>query len=508
MDTAKSAVPIDEGIHSFVKALGYKEHELRKHQRDPDNYTGGKTLPTNTQEPIGWAVEAVNDIYEDVQAAQLKELRNEAYKDIVPKTCTPQQQKRAQEITRTYNGLIDNWRVAKDRLRERRPEDQQPTLAITTLGGKQLIVQNLQDSSGELPIWRAAGVQPDWKIHIRRNEQNKPGQTRFSAHLNFPGQGGKPKTELLGYLSPESIDEHGPAIAAGIREQGQQLTLSSPDARIQAPFAQQNDADEMIFRATEYLQTAIAQIEPESRADFASAFWRDSDGMGIALKQFTDVLCDRLQTIPEIKLTGIQYKENEVGQIPPGEYTVQFSELTYTNRVGETKTSPSITIVEKDGSAKHFGVLDARSLHLPLETTVIADIAIEETGKTAKMRVLKLADPAKIVSPLEIKTDSSTEFRSSNDLPDQYNPSRHELREWHKAAHDNKDMERVAWIVDKGVKLRDLFREASKDSEAIPPLDYCHPDVAISSKDHQEMSRVIPDRALSNKEKQAEQACL
>ncbi len=500
VDTAKSAVPIDEGIQSFVKALIYKEHELRKHQRDPDNYTGQNTLANNTQEPIGWGVETVNQIYEGVQAARLTELRNEAYKDILPKTCTPQQQKRAQEITRTYNGLIDTWWVARDQLREKRPEDQQPTLAVTTPGGKQLTIQNLQDPSGELPIWRAAGIQPDWKIHIRDNEQDEPGGTEFSAHLSFPSQDGTIKTELLGYLSPASIDEHGPAIDAGIQADGQNLTLSSPQVQIQAPFAQQNYVDGMIARATEYLQAAVAQSEPESRIEFASAFWRDSDSMGIALKQFTDVLCDRLQSVPEIRLTGIQYKENEAGQIPPGKYTARFSELTYTNRVGQTKTSPSIAIVEEDGGTKHFGVLDARSLHLPLETTVIADITIDENGKTAKMQVLELADPAKIASPLKLETDSSLASRSADDL-DQYSPSRGELLEWYKAERDCKDTERLGRIIDLGVKLRDLFRKTQASSEALPPLNFRHSEVSISSEDRLEMNRAISAKAFAEPEK-------
>ena len=522
VDTAKSAVPIDEGIHSFVKALGYKEHELRKHQRDPDNYVGGKTLATNTQEPIGWGVEAVNQLYEGVQAAQLKELRNEAYKDILPKTCTPQQQKRAQEITRTYNGLIDNWREAKDRLRERRPEDQQPTLAVTTPGGKQLTIQNLQDPSGELPIWRAAGSQPDWNIHIRRNEQDHPGQTGFSAHLSFPGQDGTPKPKLLGYLSPASIDEHGPAIAVGIRANGKELTLSSPHVQIQAPFAQQNDVDEMIARATEYLQAAVAQIEPESRAEFASAFWRDSHGMGIALKQFTEEICDRLQTVPEIKLTGLQQSVNEAGQIAPGEYTARFSEYSY-EKDGVTKTSPSIALIAADGSEQQFGTLSNRSVHLPIRTTVTAHIEIEESGKTARMQVLSLAHlpeqsttaqasfPESETIPTSTAPSNLIEFPSSSETPmvaeatanynsspegtqeasDAYSPSRQELRQWYAAAMMAGNEDLKAQITAKGQQLRALYGAEQGSPSAEPPLEYRNALVTISNSDRQLMQQDV-----------------
>lgn len=536
VDTAKSAVPIDEGIHSLVTALRYKPHKLRQHQRDPDNYTGDKTLPTNTQEPIGWGVEAVNDIYEGVQAAQLKELRNEAYKDILPKTFTPQQQKRAQDITRTYHGLIDTWRAAKDRLRERRPEDQQPTLAVTTPGGKEITVQNLQDSSGKLPIWRAAGIQPDWKIDIRRNEQNKPGQTGFSAHLSFPGQDGTPKTELLGYLSPASIDEHGSAIAAGIRANGQSLTLSSPQAQIQAPFAQQNDADEMIARATDYIQAAIAQIEPKSRTDFAAAFWRDSDSMSIALKQFTEEICDRLQTVPEITLTGLQQSVNEVGQISPGEYTARFSEYSY-EKDGITKTSPSVAIVAEDGSEQQFGALSGRSVHLPIGTTVTAHIEIGESKKTARMQVLDLVaspeqnstTPAPLPEPEQNSTVSApsnliefpshapsrtgvpmaaetsavyysspggsaevaTELTQTPEPSDTYSPTRRELRQWCLVAMARDDEPLKAQIIAKGQQLKALYGAESGTPGAEPPLEYQHALVVLNESDHQTMKEDI-----------------
>ena len=539
VDTAKSAVPIDEGTHRFVKALGYKEHELRKHQRDPDNYVGGKTLATNTQEPIGWGVEAVNQLYESVQAAQLPELRNEAYKDILPKTCTPQQQKRAQEITRTYNGLIGTWRATKDRLRERRPEDQQPSLAVRTPGGKQLTIQKLQDPIGGLPIWRAAGSQPDWKIHIRRNEQDKPGQTGFSAHLSFPGQDGTPKTKLLGYLSPASIDEHGPAIAAGIRANGQELTLSSPHVQIQAPFAQQNDADEMIARATEYLQAAVAQIEPESRAEFASSFWRDSNGMGIALKQFTEEICDRLKTVPEIKLTGLQQSVNEAGQISPGECTARFSEYSY-EKDGVTKTSPSIALIAADGSEQRFGALSNRSVHLPVGTTVTAHIEIEESGKTARMQVLGLAhlpeQSTTTQSPLpetetllEPETTPTTpalsnliEFPSRSQVPivaeaaadynsshsadgevrteptqtpdlssSTYSPSRQELRQWYAAAMMAGNEDLKTQITAKGQQLKALYNAEQGSPSAQPPLEYRSALVNISNSDRQLMQQDV-----------------
>ena len=62
VDTAKSSVGIDETIHEFGESLQYKSHQLRQNVKKPDIYLS-RDLPTNTQEPIGWAVETANRFY-------------------------------------------------------------------------------------------------------------------------------------------------------------------------------------------------------------------------------------------------------------------------------------------------------------------------------------------------------------------------------------------------------------------------------------------------------------
>jgi hypothetical protein len=65
VDSAKSCRGIDEEIHQLAQALAYKPHELRQHQKDANVYLRGKTMPTNTEEPIGWGVEQANQLYQD-----------------------------------------------------------------------------------------------------------------------------------------------------------------------------------------------------------------------------------------------------------------------------------------------------------------------------------------------------------------------------------------------------------------------------------------------------------
>jgi len=389
VDTAKSSRGIDEGIHTFAMAMAHKTHELRKHYKDADLYLHGKELPTNTQEPIGWGVEAVNALYHDTT---LPELKNEAFRDVIPKDCTPAQEAQALTIAQTYNGLVQQAIAAKDRLREKHPEDQQPTLTMTTPSGHEFIVQNLQDPHGELPIWRASGNQPDWKVTIEQDTQSKTEATQFPVHLDFVGSNGDRHTRLLGYVAPESVEEN--HLAQRLQHQPDRLlVVEAPTAEIRPPFAQQNDVDETLARASEYARGAVAQIPKEERLAYVSALWHQSHGMGFALKHFTPEVCDRLQTVPEITLTGIQRDTNEAGAIAPGEYTARFSQYSYV-KDGETRTVPSIAIVDADGDEKQFGALSPRSVHLPLGTTVQAQITIQDSGKVAKMQVLGVAQSA------------------------------------------------------------------------------------------------------------------
>ena len=143
VDSKKSQEGINALLHRFGKALRHKPDLLRETQKLPQNYTNGQTILTSTEEPIAWSTEAVNKAYRDAQ--QLPELENKAFKDLVPKDCTPAQESRALEMALTYNQLVNNWRIAKERLQERRPEDQRPTLLITTKGNRQLVIESIKN---------------------------------------------------------------------------------------------------------------------------------------------------------------------------------------------------------------------------------------------------------------------------------------------------------------------------------------------------------------------------
>ncbi|MGF1524196.1 MAG: hypothetical protein ACFBSF_17900 [Leptolyngbyaceae cyanobacterium] len=498
VDTAKSSRGIDESHHAFIRGLAYKDHELRQHQKDPNNYVNGQLMPTNTQEPIGWGVEAVNAVYKDVH---LPELRNEAFRDLFPKTATLGQAGEALGIARTYNERIANYQAAKTRLRENRPEDQQPALQVTSPSGRQLTIQTLKDPEGVLPIWRANDQQPDWEIAVKRNPRAQSKATQFSAALSFTDTNGDRRTETLGDVAPESATEH--HLAQRLQQLPHQtLTIQNPHAQIQAPYAQQNDADEILIRATSAVERSIAHIPKEERPAYLSALWRQSEGMGLALKHFAPEISDRLQSVPEITLTGIQQSINEVGPIAPGDYTVRFSEYSY-QKAGQTKTTASVAIVGDDGSEQQFGAISARSVHLPLGTTVKAHLEINESGKSAQMRVLDLAEtegvapatasaqmlpfPASVEQPKAAEAPATYE---ASDPHQTYAPSRQELRQWCAVAIANDDKPLTDNIIAKGQQLNERYTAETGNTEK-PPLDYRHSAVVISERDRKEMHGAI-----------------
>ena len=173
VDTAKSSQGIDLEVQVLMQALAHRKHLLRANQRNPEVYTHGQVLPTNTQEPIGWAVEVANQIY--VESA-LPELKHEVFRDLFPKdNFSVDIQNRAMTIAHAYQGMVKEARVMDDRLKQRKPEDQQPTAKITTLKGTVLMIRRMLDVEWCDEIWRSDGMQKDWVLEIERDEKSPEG---------------------------------------------------------------------------------------------------------------------------------------------------------------------------------------------------------------------------------------------------------------------------------------------------------------------------------------------
>jgi hypothetical protein len=238
------------------------------------------------------------------------------------------------------------------------------------------------------------------------------------------------------------------------------------------------DADELFAKATKDLQETIAQIPESERMAYASALWHRSDGMGIVLRAFTPELCQQLQRSPEVELRGIQRPTNEVGQIPDGEYTVRFSEYSYTSDFSQRQnTSPSVAIVLEDGSEKQFGAISNTSLRMPKDSLARAWIKTADSGNLAQMRVIEKLD-ATVLTP----------------EPDRYALSSGEAREWYGIAKLKQDQPLVDRIEGLGTLLQQHYnQEQVGDGHLKPPSDYRHATVTIPISEQHQIEKALSD---------------
>ena len=464
VDTAKSSRGIDLEVQALMQALAHRKHLLRANQRTPDIYTHGQVLPTNTQEPIGWAVETANQIY--VESA-LPELKHEVFRDLFPKdNFSVEIQNRAMTIAHAYQGMVKEARVMDDRLRQRKPEDQQPTVKITTLKGTVLTIQRMLDVERWDEIWRSDGMQKDWVLEIERDGKSPEG---LKAAIVTP-QG----KQSIGFVSLESIEQY--QLDQRVGSSG--LRIASPTIEVLPPLKIQHDLDDRIREARVYLEGAIDQILEEDRMAYASALWHHSDGMGIVLKGFMPEVTQQLQSLPNIKLTGLQQDVNQVGTIAAGSHEVLFTTHRY-EKNGEWRSVPAIAVLDETGGAKTLGAIDPRALRFPEGTIARADIVAGE--KVAKIQVTEI---------LRVQKNQG------------YSPSRSELRDWYLAVKEQGDEEALGRIEAIGRRLNDAYcDEVGREKAAIgmpalvqTPMGFRSDRVTITEKEVGEMRGVISQR--------------
>ena len=317
--------------------------------------------------------------------------------------------------------------------------------------------------------------------------------------LVCPDSLGQKQRLLLGHVALESIEKH--QLLNLLEKHNGKFSISAPTVQVNPPVSIDNDIDERLKEARHYLKNAIAQIPQEERMAYASALWRHSEGMGVVLKAFTPEVVQHLQHIPPITLTGIQYPNNEAGQIASGEYTARFSQYSYVDKNGVTKTPASIAILTDDGKELQFGALDPRSIHLPIGTTVKAHLEIAPSGKIAKMQVLDRVHVPEVkaqaseqppeLNPKDLIERSPTESVQSIPATQGYSPSREELRQWCAIAMIGKNQPLQEYVTGLGTQLKALYGTETGTPGATPPLEYRHPAVVISESDRQRMQQSI-----------------
>ena len=336
VDTAKSSIGIDEDIDRFGEKLQYKQHQMRQNVKKPDIYLG-RALPTNTQEPIGWAVETANKSYlesKNLPQLDLKDI-NRRSRSLLPRDYTARQSATVETYTQQYKSCTNEIQQVKERKFLELPADQQPTLTIVSSSGKSLTIQRLcdVDKDGTSPVWDLADGSTTTTFQIVRNKDD--GEEQYAAYI-LKEDG---KRKIIGFVNPESAQVN--ELSKFDIQATRYLSIAKSTIEFHPPYTIQNDIDRVFARANQVLDEFERRVLPEQRLQYASAAWGTSAGMGIAIKLFPEEIVAHLDRVPPITLSKLtataQGLENDT------EMTIRFDlDLT-------------VSAIAQDGSTQILG---------------------------------------------------------------------------------------------------------------------------------------------------------
>ena len=391
VDTAKSSKGIDEPLHQFVKALQYKEDALRENKNNPDIYMKGTLMPTSTNEPVANGVQLVNQQYSGVL---LEERENVCFNAIFPEMQSEASVKKADTISKAHNQIIHKASESKSRLRQRRDVDQKPTLQVTLPDGRQLTLQNIDDTRGTLPIWRADNQPLAGTIRIKRDDR-APAREQFPAQLTFVDKDGQTKAQRIGFVSPESAKQH----QLHQRLKDKKLSIADPHVTIQVPWAQQHDTDMLYEQARQYLDSSLAPPAGKDEAlhhqQATAALWQSYSGRNIAMKLYPDLVSAQISFAPETVIGRLQVSSAMRQQlIEQSPHTVQISADNFEQKKGKvTKivSLPTVNIVKPNGDRLFVGAFTKNSRALAPGKTYMAHLSKNESSdKVLDMQILEL----------------------------------------------------------------------------------------------------------------------
>ena len=91
------------------------------------------------------------------------------------------------------------------------------------------------------------------------------------------------------------------------------------------------------------------------------------------MKQFPDILSDRLAQVPEIQVGRLQVSaaasQRLIEQSP---HTIQFGKHSFMTKAGDSVTLPSVSVMQPEGKRLLIGAVAARSIALPEGATYMA----------------------------------------------------------------------------------------------------------------------------------------
>ncbi len=502
VDGAKSARGINETMHQFALALQYKPHLLRQHRKDPNVYVGDRPMPINTDEPIGWMVEAVNELYADTSLYRADNVGMRFGSLMGDIDFSTTQKADAERIVVTYLKLMSERSQAQRQLSSNATANRQPYLVLTSAQtGRSLTIERLIDgTTGHeatvQDLWRSTGP-TNWKILIEPSQQHN--QLAFTAKRSVEGQ----PPHLLGWVSKADVAQHQLEQFFKVR---QQLWIENPTVEICPPLALENDVEEKVDRMVRFLLETKAAIPASEHSAYAAAMWslklstgeqlqirsgqrlekRAKLGMGVAMQLFPQAVGERLQNLPPLKISGFRYRELTP---EPGEYQVQTQAYQYLDKAGYLQRVVGIALIEKEGGLKHLGYLGDRTLQLPIGLKLKVNLSIETSSPSkghkeqASLRINELLDQGSSIAHSQVPQPQQ------NDMGRRYAPTYQELQDWWRAARGQRDTDKIAFISQLGQSLIGIYQEAQTmpRTPSSPEPSYRSIHVVLNSQQHQQM---------------------
>jgi hypothetical protein len=377
VDMAKSSNGIDESIHAFGEQLAYKDHYLRQNVKKPDIYLS-RPLPSNTQEPIGWAVETANKFYHNglaretgqkLQELQLNDMNHRFY-GVLAKKNNGNRSSIINRFIGEYRACINQIKAIEESNIERLKENKQPTLTIVANSGRNLKIQRLCDADRDAnsPIWDLKDGQIDRKFLIVLNE--KDGREQYSAYLN-----GVNGNKLIGYVSPESasanqLHEYNLEGIEGRKKMTiDKATIDKATIEFHPPYAMSNDSERIFASANQVIDRLNAIVSDESRSEYAATAWQTD--MGFASKVFPDVLVPALARVRPIALTGMT--ATAFNLVDVGNVAIRF------------ERDQKISAIALDGSTQELGFGRDKNSPLIVPGTVVSANIYQPLTKELKI---------------------------------------------------------------------------------------------------------------------------
>lgn len=323
VDSLKSSIGIDESLHEFGKMLAYKKHELRKDIDKKDVYLD-RPLKTNVRDPIGFAVEAANELFNKSQELALVDKKIlSRLKPLIPAIHTPEDAKIVKSLIERYDRALQPLNQIKARLNADKiaPEDLQPTIILTSSSGRVLELQRTLDADpdGESPVWNETDGKStrDFYITTSPPAAEKKGYTpsvkeKYAVYI----QESPDDFRLVGFITDNSAQENNldKLKILPIEAKKGFLAFQQPTIEFRPPFVAQHDKDRL-YHAVNQVLAEFEVAAGDRHAEFASAAWHSqgttganagrSEGMRMAMRQFPQIIASHLDRVPRTITTDL-----------------------------------------------------------------------------------------------------------------------------------------------------------------------------------------------------------